>query len=176
MTAHWTKRTKATMLAVIVTALFPLAALPLATSAGNDLLTGTALAADPDSGLQATIRRTSHGIPHITANDFGGVGFGYGYAVAQDNICVLADIYVTVNGERSKYSGSSPLGSMGPDGSWSQGGNGTAPEQPQQRLLLPARQGPWHDREPARAAAAARPAARSSRKACAASCTATTST
>ena len=111
----------------IVAALLPLAGLPLAASGGSDLLTGTALAADPDSGLQATIRRTSHGIPHITANDYGGLGFGYGYAFAQDNFCVLADIYVTVNGERSRYSGSSPLGSMGPDGSWSQGGNGTAP-------------------------------------------------
>jgi acyl-homoserine-lactone acylase len=93
----------------------------------TSIFTGTALAADPDSGLQATIRRTSHGIPHITANDFGGLGYGYGYAAAQDNICVLADIYTTVNGERSRYSGSGPLGSFGPDGSWYQGGNGTQP-------------------------------------------------
>jgi acyl-homoserine-lactone acylase len=40
---------------------------------------------------------------------------------------VLADIYVTVDGERSRYSGSSPLGSFGPDGSWAQGGNGVSP-------------------------------------------------
>src|SRR2546422_679573 len=81
----------------------------------------TASSSDP---LTATIRRTSHGIPHILANDYAGIGFGYGYSIAQDNICVLADIYVTVDGERSRFSGSSPLGSFGPNGSWSQGGNG----------------------------------------------------
>ena len=36
------------------------------------------------------------------ATDFAGLGFGYGYAAAKDNICVLADTYVTVNGERSR--------------------------------------------------------------------------
>src|SRR6266542_302975 len=77
--------------------------------------------------LHATIRRTSHGIPHILADNYAGLGFGYGYALAQDNICVLADIYVTVDGERSRFSGSSPLGSFGPNGSWDQGGHGTRP-------------------------------------------------
>ena len=37
------------------------------------------------------IRRTSHGIPHIKAQDFDGVGYGYGYAFAQDNLCEIAD-------------------------------------------------------------------------------------
>jgi acyl-homoserine-lactone acylase len=55
--------------------------------------------------LSATIRWTDHGIPHITAADFAGIGYGYGYAIARDNICVLADSYVTVNAERSKYFG-----------------------------------------------------------------------
>ena len=68
-------------------------------------------------GLQATIRTTSHGIPHIVASDFPGLGFGYGYAAAKENICVLADTYVTVNAERSRW--------FGPDASYSQGGNGT---------------------------------------------------
>ena len=102
MTLDRSWRTTVTMLAVTAAALFPLLGFSAGPSGGNDLLTGTALAADPDSGLQATIRRTSHGIPHIIANDFGGLGFGYGYAFAQDNFCVLADVYVTVNGERSK--------------------------------------------------------------------------
>jgi acyl-homoserine-lactone acylase len=77
--------------------------------------------------LQATIRLTSHGIPHIVSNSYGGLGYGYGYSIARDNICVLADMYVTVDGERSRFSGSSPLGSFGPNGSWSQGGNGVSP-------------------------------------------------
>src|SRR4051794_10854132 len=81
----------------------------------------------PSRALHAAIPRTSPGIPHILADDYAGLGFGYGYALAQDNICVLADIYVTVDGERSRFSGSSPLGSFGPSGSWSQGGNGVQP-------------------------------------------------
>ena len=68
-------------------------------------------------GLEATIRTTSHGIPHIVASDFPGLGFGYGYAAAKANVCVLADMYVTVNAERSRW--------FGPDASYSQGGNGT---------------------------------------------------
>jgi acyl-homoserine lactone acylase PvdQ len=35
------------------------------------------------------IRRTSHGIPHITAKDMGSLGFGEGYAFAQDHLCSL---------------------------------------------------------------------------------------
>ena len=64
-----------------------------------------------------TVRRTSHGIPHIKADDYGSLGFGYGYTLAEDNICTLADTYVTVNAQRSKY--------FGPDGSWELRGNGT---------------------------------------------------
>jgi acyl-homoserine-lactone acylase len=87
----------------------------------------TVSTATSDGPYRATIRRTSHGIPHILADDYGGLGFGYGYALAQDNVCLVADIYVTVNGERSRYSGSSPMGSFGPNGSWNQGGNGVSP-------------------------------------------------
>ena len=68
-------------------------------------------------GFAATIRRTEFGIPHVLADDFGGLGFGYGYAFAQDNICTAADFYVTVRGERSRF--------FGPDGSWTFEGNGT---------------------------------------------------
>ena len=53
----------------------------------------------------AEIRRTSHGIPHITAKDYGSLGFGEGYAFAQDHLCSLADQVVKVRGERAKYFG-----------------------------------------------------------------------
>ena len=56
-------------------------------------------------GYQAEIVRTTYGIPHITAKDFGGLGFGQAYAFAQDNLCLLADKVVTVNGERSRHFG-----------------------------------------------------------------------
>jgi acyl-homoserine-lactone acylase len=54
---------------------------------------------------EATIRRTSYGIPHITAKDVGSLGFGEGYAFAQDHLCSLADAIVLARGERAKYFG-----------------------------------------------------------------------
>ncbi len=83
--------------------LMPTAAITLA-------LLAPAVAAVPPAeaaggGYSATIRRTEYGIPHITAKDYGGLGFGYGYAFAQDNLCTLASWVVTLRGERSRYFG-----------------------------------------------------------------------
>ena len=78
-------------------------------------LADAALAASP---YRATIRRTAYGIPHIEARSFGGLGFGYGYAFAQDNICTMADTYVTVDAQRSRW--------FGPNGSYQQRGNGVS--------------------------------------------------
>src|SRR3954452_16068704 len=66
--------------------------------------------------LKAKIRRTAHGIPHIEAKTYTGAGFGYGYAFARDNICPIADAYVTVRAERSRF--------FGPDAGYAQRGNG----------------------------------------------------
>ena len=57
----------------------------------------------------AEIRRTSFGVPHIRADDERGLGYGIGYAYAQDNLCLLANEIVTVNGERSRYFGPTQL-------------------------------------------------------------------
>ncbi|WP_155893679.1 penicillin acylase family protein [Cystobacter fuscus] len=57
------------------------------------------------AGIKATIRRTSYGIPHITAEDYRGVGAGLGYAQAQDAVCTLADQILKVRGERASYFG-----------------------------------------------------------------------
>ncbi|HUQ55802.1 penicillin acylase family protein [Lentzea sp.] len=56
-----------------------------------------------DSGTM--VRRTSYGIPHVRASDYRGVGQGLGYAFAEDNLCVMADIVVTLSGERSRWFG-----------------------------------------------------------------------
>ncbi|WP_322617066.1 acylase [Pseudomonas sp. BIC9C] len=53
----------------------------------------------------ADIRRTSFGVPHIRADNERGLGYGIGYAYAQDNLCLLANEITTVNGERSRYFG-----------------------------------------------------------------------
>jgi acyl-homoserine-lactone acylase len=63
-----------------------------------------------------TITRTEYGIPHIKAKNFGSLGYGYGYAFAQDNLCTMAADYITVEGKRSKW--------FGPDASYQMRGNG----------------------------------------------------
>ena len=55
--------------------------------------------------FEAEIRRTAFGVPHIKAANMGGIGYGYGYASAQDNVCEIADRLLTVSGERAKYLG-----------------------------------------------------------------------
>lgn len=54
---------------------------------------------------QASITRTTYGIPHITADTWQGVGYGVAYAYAEDNLCLLAEEFATVAGERSRYFG-----------------------------------------------------------------------
>lgn len=54
---------------------------------------------------EVEIRRTSHGIPHITAKDWGSLGFGEGYAFAQDHLCSLADQVIKARGERARFFG-----------------------------------------------------------------------
>src|SRR6476619_1800284 len=64
-----------------------------------------------------TIRMTEYGIPHIKAKDYGSLGYGYGYSVAGAAICTLAETYVTVRAERSRY--------FGPDGGYTYRANGS---------------------------------------------------
>ncbi len=53
----------------------------------------------------ASIVRTTYGIPHITARSWSGAGYGVGYAYAQDNLCMIAEEFATVAGERSLHFG-----------------------------------------------------------------------
>lgn len=79
----------------------------LATVAVAAGLPAGATGSSPTHPYSATIRWTEGGIPHIVGSSFGDVGYGYGYAIASDAICVLADTYVTVNARRSLYFGPS---------------------------------------------------------------------
>jgi acyl-homoserine-lactone acylase len=77
------------------------------------------LAVVPSSSAAAgkvTIKRTTGGIPNITAKNLRGAGYGYGYAIAEDNVCELADTYVTVQADRARF--------FGPDESYESRGNG----------------------------------------------------
>nr|WP_157710226.1 acylase [Pseudomonas sp. PB120] len=76
------------------------------------VLAGLSLAAGARSQPEqatADIRRTSFGVPHIRADSERGLGYGIGYAYAQDNLCLLANEITTVNGERSRYFGPDQL-------------------------------------------------------------------
>ena len=70
-------------------------------------------------GPSAVIRRSAYGIPHIIGRNWEDVGFGYGYAFAQDDICPMAEDYVTVRAQRSRW--------FGPNGTYTQRGNSTTP-------------------------------------------------
>jgi len=69
------------------------------------LLAGVATTAQAAPRYAASIVRTQFGIPHITAKDWRGAAYGVAYAYAQDNLCLLAEEFVTVNGERSRHFG-----------------------------------------------------------------------
>lgn len=66
---------------------------------------------DPVSGDSSSSRydvevtRTTFGIPHVKARDFGSMGYGYGYSFAEDNLCVFQEDLVTIRGERAKNFG-----------------------------------------------------------------------
>jgi acyl-homoserine-lactone acylase len=75
------------------------AAVTRADAAPRDLLR-------PAEGVpSATITRTAYGIPHVVAEDFESLGFGQGYATAEDTICLLSDTVITGRGHRSRYLG-----------------------------------------------------------------------
>lgn len=83
-------------------------AVGLAVVLGTAVLTEVGLATDviaKDNGYEAQIRRASYGVPHITATDFANLGFGTGYAQAEDNVCLIADKVVTVDAGRSRSFG-----------------------------------------------------------------------
>ena len=72
----------------------------------------TAVGIDPDdepegsqSTYNASVRTTSFGIPHIQADDYGSLGYGIGYVQARDNLCVLAEDFLTIKGQRAEFFG-----------------------------------------------------------------------
>lgn len=74
-------------------------------AAAAALLLAPATPALAGKRYQATITRTTYGIPHIEARDWRGVGYGVAYAYAEDNLCLLAEEFATVAGERSRHWG-----------------------------------------------------------------------
>lgn len=65
----------------------------------------TITAFDDDNKLDANIRWTTFGVPHITADNLESLAFGSGYAYAKDHACLLLDQIVKTRGERAKFYG-----------------------------------------------------------------------
>src|SRR5690606_40303750 len=58
-----------------------------------------------NGSLNATVTWTDYGVPYVTADNIESIGFGVGYAFAQDNLCILADQIVKFNSKRAYYFG-----------------------------------------------------------------------
>ncbi|MEM1414291.1 MAG: penicillin acylase family protein [Myxococcota bacterium] len=61
--------------------------------------------AGPRTGYEATIVRTTYGIPHVSADNWGDLGFGAGYAYAEDNFCVIMREVIAAQGETLRWFG-----------------------------------------------------------------------
>lgn len=60
---------------------------------------------DPELSYDAAIVWTEYGIPHVTAADWGSLGYGYAYAYSQQNYCVVMKEIVRANGNSARYLG-----------------------------------------------------------------------
>ena len=59
-------------------------------------------------GYQVEIIRTEGGIPHIYADDWGSLGFGTLYAMAEDNVCLLGRQYLKFGARQTEFLGDTP--------------------------------------------------------------------
>ena len=63
--------------------------------------------AQTESQYEVDIRWTSYGIPHVKADDWSSLGYGFAYATATDGICVFAKEIISANGTLSADLGAS---------------------------------------------------------------------
>ncbi len=84
---------------------FPSSATRLLALATISTVFGGASAATKAAGTDVEIRWTEFGVPHVKAHDYQSLGFGYGHAVAADRLCTIADHFITLRGERSRWHG-----------------------------------------------------------------------
>lgn len=69
------------------------------------VLAGCGSSSSSSNKMEATISYTKHNVPHIKADNYKGLGYGIGYAQAQENLCTLSEQIMRINGEKSKYYG-----------------------------------------------------------------------
>ena len=66
---------------------------------------GMCFPASAAASYSVSLTRTTGGVANISGENFADAGFGVGYAQAQDGICLLAETFLTVDGERSAFLG-----------------------------------------------------------------------
>jgi acyl-homoserine-lactone acylase len=81
--------------------------------AAASLLLAACASAPPATDRTATIQRTAHGVPHISAPDFETLAYGVAWVQAQDNVCQTAQQLVTIRGERSRWFGPTATALLG---------------------------------------------------------------
>lgn len=69
------------------------------------VLAGCGSSSSDSNKMSATITYTDHNVPHIVADNYKGLGYGIGYAQAQENLCTLSEQIMRIHGEKSKYYG-----------------------------------------------------------------------
>ena len=84
--------------------------LPCALALSSLLIVGCSDGSDNRSGgssstYKADIVWTEYGIPHVTASDWGGLGYGIGNAFAQQNFCSYMRDVVRANGQSAELLG-----------------------------------------------------------------------
>ena len=58
-----------------------------------------------DVDIEADIRFTEHGVPHIRSDSWRGLGFGQGWAIAGDHLPTISDQIIKVRSERALFHG-----------------------------------------------------------------------
>ena len=66
---------------------------------------GMCFPASAAAKYSVSLTRTTGGVANVSGANFADLGFGVGYAQAQDGICLLAETFLTVDGERSAFLG-----------------------------------------------------------------------
>ncbi|MCB1014961.1 MAG: penicillin acylase family protein, partial [Acidimicrobiales bacterium] len=62
------------------------------------------------TAYDAEVRYTSDGVPHVRAGDWGGIGYGQGWACGRDQLPAIADQLLKVRSERARHFGAGPQG------------------------------------------------------------------
>ncbi len=58
-----------------------------------------------NDSYEATITYTKHNVPHIKADSYSGLGYGIGYAQAEENLCTLSEQLMKLKSQKSRYFG-----------------------------------------------------------------------